>query len=549
MPTKGVLVRRMITVALTASFCLSLSPSPAQADPDYETTQGKSRPKYEKSVVEEYRVDTEWGEIYGVVRRPVVPKGVEVPVILTYTPYSALWNPLSPLSEASAYSNDSGYFVPRGYAWATFDLAGTGQSGGCYDYGGVTERRTGAAVVNFLGTRNWSNGRVGMIGGSYDGATQWAAAVEAPKHLTTIVPQVAVGRWYDYAYSQGVRYWSGTATPFAFDYGFGLIPTHVTAPSPETLVDHINPCERLEHNQRGFLPDPVYDQFWDERDYLRLIDKVEASVMIEGSWVDSNVHPRNSIYMWNALPDKHPKRLVMAQQGHGSANLPDSDNIRHAWFDYWLLGLKTGVMKLPAVDSLANDGRRLQSDQWPPPRTKRVPFEFSTKDDGVRSLSLIDAQAPTWTDANPALDHQWAIAGQGGPADLLFLSRPFKSDIRIAGFPVMRAAVTSNMENTWLTPVMFEETANHSRRVITTGMLNARNRNGLRTSEPITPGKTWKGTVEFQPTDFVLQKGSRLGVAVMSVDRREALYSSGYPATNKLKLKASELVVPMAPVK
>ena len=542
-------MRRMITVALTASFCLSFSPSSAHEDPGYETTSGKSRPQYEESVVEEYRVDTEWGEIYGVVRRPVVPKGVEVPVILTYTPYSVLWNPLSPVSEASLYSNDSNYFVPRGYAWATFDLVGTGQSGGCYDYGGVTERKTGAAVVNFLGTRKWSNGRVGMIGGSYDGATQWAAAVEAPKHLTTIVPQVAVGRWYDYAFSQGVRFFSGYLTPFGFDYGFGVIPTHVTVPSPEALVDHINPCERLEHNQRAFLPDPVYDRFWKERDYLRRIDKVEASVMIEGSWVDSNVHPRNSIYMWNALPDNHPKRLVMAQQGHRSANLPDSDNIRHAWFDYWLLGLKTGVMNLPAVDSLANEDRRMQDEQWPPPRTKRVPFEFSIKDDRARSLGLIDAERPTWTDSNPSLDHQGAMNGWGGPADLLFLSRPFQNDIRIAGLPIFKAAVTSDMENTWLTPVLFEQTATNSRRVITTGMLNARNRNGLHKSEPITPGKTWKGSVEFQPTDFVLQKGSRLGVAVMSVNSREALYSSGYPATNSLNLKTSELVVPMASVK
>ena len=84
------------------------------------------------------------------------------------------------------------------------------------------------------------------------------------------------------------------------------------------LIDHINPCERVEHNTESFLPDPVYDEFWKERDYLSRIDNVKASVMIEGSWVDYNVHPRNSIYMWEALPANHPKRLVMSQQGHGA---------------------------------------------------------------------------------------------------------------------------------------------------------------------------------------------------------------------------------------
>ena len=540
---------RLSLVALTLCACLPFSSSFAHAGPGYKTTEGKSKPKYEESVIEEYRVDTKWGEIYGVVKRPVVPKGVEVPVILTYTPYSLTSNPLSPAVDFPS-SSQANYFVPRGYAWAMFDLVGTGQSAGCYDYGGVSERKTGAAVVEFLGTRKWSNGRVGMIGVSYDGTTQWATAVEAPKHLTTIVPQVGIGRWYDYAYSQGVRFASGSATPYAFDYGFGVIPTHTTVPSPEAMMDHINPCERLEHNERSFLPDPVYDEFWDERDYLRRIDNVEASVMIEGSWVDSNVHPRNSIYMWNALPDDHPKRLVMAQQGHGPANLSDSLNIRHAWFDYWLLGLNTGVMKLPAVDSLVNDQRRLQDSQWPPLRTKRVPFDFSIKDEGPTSLRLIDAEEPTWTDANPALDEGGAVAGEGGPADLLFLSRPFKSDVRIAGFPILEAAVTSDMENTWLTPVLFEQMpATGTRRIITNGMLNARNRNGLRTSKPITPGETWKGRVEFQPTDFVLRKGSRLGITVMSMNGYEALYWSGHPATNRLKLQASQLIIPMAPAK
>ena len=42
---------------------------------------------------------------------------------------------------------------------------------------------------------------VAMTGGSYDGTTATAAAVEPPKGLATIVPEAAIGRWYDYAYS------------------------------------------------------------------------------------------------------------------------------------------------------------------------------------------------------------------------------------------------------------------------------------------------------------------------------------------------------------
>jgi X-Pro dipeptidyl-peptidase len=527
---------------------LFVSSAPAQAGPGYKTTEGKSKPKYTESVVEEYRVDTKWGSIYGVVERPVVPKGVKVPVILTYTPYSIQQNPLAPVANLSY--RDVPYFVPRGYARAAFDLVGTGASGGCYDYGGIRERETGAKVVDFLGTQNWSSGKVGMIGVSYDGTTQWAAAVERPKHLTTIVPQVGIDRWYDYAFSQGVRFYSGFGTPWLFDFGFGVVPSHPTVHDPIALADHVNPCERVAHNERAFLPDPVYDSFWDERDYLSRIKKVEASVMIEGSWVDSNVHPRNSINMWKALPHPHPKRLLMAQQGHGPANFVDSLNIRHAWFDYWLLGLDTGVMDLPAVDSLVNNNIRLQDRAWPPPGTKKKTFSLTAGKASPGAMGLTDAETPEWTDDDPNQSEFTAISGDGGTADLLFVGEPSKKRVRVSGIPLFKATVVSDRENTWLTPVLFDEDAAGDRQIITTGMMNARNRFGLRMSEPLVPGKAWKGTVEFQPADWVLEKGHRIGLAVMSMNSIEALYWSGHPTTNTLKLGGvSQLIVPLGPAK
>ena len=44
------------------------------------------------------------------------------------------------------------------------------------------------AAVTWLGTQDWSNGRVAMIGKSYDGSTPWQAATFGNEHLATIVP-------------------------------------------------------------------------------------------------------------------------------------------------------------------------------------------------------------------------------------------------------------------------------------------------------------------------------------------------------------------------
>ena len=50
--------------------------------------------------------------------------------------------------------------------------------------------RDANSVIDWIARQAWSNGRVGMMGGSYNGFVQWAAAKYANKHLKTIVPVV-----------------------------------------------------------------------------------------------------------------------------------------------------------------------------------------------------------------------------------------------------------------------------------------------------------------------------------------------------------------------
>ncbi|MGK6340710.1 CocE/NonD family hydrolase [Chryseobacterium sp. DT-3] len=53
-------------------------------------------------------------------------------------------------------------------------------------------------VIDWVSKQPWSNGKVGMIGGSYLGFSQWAAVKKMHPALKTIVPQVAVGVGIDY---------------------------------------------------------------------------------------------------------------------------------------------------------------------------------------------------------------------------------------------------------------------------------------------------------------------------------------------------------------
>jgi uncharacterized protein len=54
-----------------------------------------------------------------------------------------------------------------------------------------------AALIDWIAAQPWSDGRVGMYGGSYEGFTQWAAAKHMPKALKTMIPAVPVAPGID----------------------------------------------------------------------------------------------------------------------------------------------------------------------------------------------------------------------------------------------------------------------------------------------------------------------------------------------------------------
>jgi X-Pro dipeptidyl-peptidase len=363
--------------------------------------------------------------------------------------------------------------------------------------------------------------------------------VEAPPHLAAIVPQVGITRWWDYAFGQGVRFYSGSGTPLAFDAGFNQARVPGADPGDVTeLPDEANPCDSAEHQMRGYGPDPVHDAFWDERDYRARAAKVRVPVLIEGSWADYNVHPINGYEMWHALPASLPKWLRMGQQGHGASPFKDAQATRQAFYDRFLLGRDSGVERLPRVGSQANSGPVVASADFPPPGT-------STR---AVALKALEGDGDTWSDTDPLLGESDVLAGNApSGVSLLFRDKPVAKVTRVAGVAELDATLSTDKESTYLTPVLFDEDATGARKVITRGLLNSRNRESIRTSLPLVTGKPWHGVVRFQPTDWYLAKGHRLGLAVMSMNTGEAMYGDSTFATNALDLARSSLRLPYAP--
>jgi X-Pro dipeptidyl-peptidase len=537
---------RMPAVALSAMLIAGLLVAPvgsaAAQDQAYEV----------KSEV--YNVETRHGFIYMEVNRPVVGgKDVKAPVILTYSPYSAL---------GGGAGTD---MVSQGYAQAYAHLVGTGNSGGCYDYGGTRERETGYDLVEFLAKQKWSTGKIGMIGGSYDGTTAIAAATEAPPHLTTIVPEAAISRWYEYAYSGGIRYAfnneklgnegptngviideQGFDTPLGFDFGFAMPPpTDVQDPTwGDKVQSTVTPCDELNHIQNGYNMDtPNYDEFWLERDYVKDAHRIKIPVLVGANWGDWNVKQEESWNFWKALKNSKKAVLYMGSRwhAHGTAG-GDYPKTVQAWFDHYLKGVDNGIEKMPSVVSQMAD--------------RDGDLEFASGKPKVRNATLF-AQ---WTPRVTPEDYEWKLLGtkpkdrsyyeaQGPLAEASFPSAginteshashhsrnnhdwwsfespPLKKDTRIFGTP--KVQIYSTVYRDWITytPSIFDQNpADHqmvqgqhvntnakSLVAVTRGWLDSRYRESLAKPLPIEdPTKPFQMTVVAKPVDYTFKKGDSI---------------------------------------
>lgn len=87
---------------------------------------------------------------------------------------------------------DIAYFTSHGYAVAIGEMRGSGASYGRRELDrGPQIGRDGKDVVDWLAAQPWSNGKVGMIGASYQGFAQYAVAAERPAALKAVFPEIA----------------------------------------------------------------------------------------------------------------------------------------------------------------------------------------------------------------------------------------------------------------------------------------------------------------------------------------------------------------------
>ncbi|MGH8128382.1 MAG: CocE/NonD family hydrolase [Gammaproteobacteria bacterium] len=128
---------------------------------------------------------TDGASISVVVVRPRKMHG-KLPALLNFTIYA---DPQSSLNEARR-SAANGYIGVEGF---TRGKMHSPDKPVAYEDDG----KDADAVIEWIARQPWSDGRVGMYGGSYEGFTQWAAAKHLPKALKALMPSVSAAPGID----------------------------------------------------------------------------------------------------------------------------------------------------------------------------------------------------------------------------------------------------------------------------------------------------------------------------------------------------------------
>lgn len=137
-----------------------------------------------------------------LIVRPRNAAATRLPTLLNFTIYASGMNMFEARRSAS-----------HGYV----GVEGLTRGKGCSPDKAVSHEHDGtdaAALIDWISHQPWSDGRVGMYGGSYEGFTQWAAAKHMPKALRAMMPSVTHAPGIDFPMDGGI--YANYAYPWPF---------------------------------------------------------------------------------------------------------------------------------------------------------------------------------------------------------------------------------------------------------------------------------------------------------------------------------------------
>jgi predicted acyl esterase len=190
------------------------------------------------------------------------------------------------------------------------------------------------------------------------------------------------------------------------------------------------------------------DDWWDDRNLLPLLDRVNVPVYLGCDWDNVPLHLPSTFKAYSALVNSPHVRVGMLGT-YGLAWPWESLHIEAlAWFDHWLKGRDTGILEGPPIRYVlpGTEGWRT-ADSWPPVATYR-PLALGADgtladDEGISGTRQLMSSG-----AGLNRDHPSPV----DPASsLTWTSRPLEQDLDIAGdIELQLDAISTAPDTAWI---------------------------------------------------------------------------------------------------
>ncbi len=459
----------------------------------------------------------------------------QYPVILDYDAYESSGADIA----TNAWFQTA---VRNGYAVVGANVRGSGCSeGATFSLFHPQQGPDGAALVEWLAARPWSDGNVGMYGVSYPGHTQFFVAAQRPEQLKALAAGGLTASIYREAFRPGgifnvgfSAWWGEMAQPWIEEVGVALRvgagDTHCVAVQAAQPRNDAFP-EAMEHEYHG--------QYWNERSPESYADQVEVPMMIIQGYQDQQTAmggPR----LYEQL--QGPRKLILLNGGHGVGGNALAHEQVLRWMNRWLKGEENGIEDEPDVTVLFETGMadgELKPNwvetfaDWPIAGTERRTFNLGA-DGSLSTAALGDGQTGELTYVYPMgtelVGNNDMFAIPPAPlGSLIYRTAPFEEDVPILGSARLVLHASAQAEDTDFMVVLHDIGPEGETLYLQRAFLRASHRaidpelssehwthHPHDRSEPLVPGEVYEFVISLPEVGHVFRAGHTAELAILA---------------------------------
>ncbi|MGH9573581.1 MAG: CocE/NonD family hydrolase [Candidatus Acidiferrales bacterium] len=484
------------------------------------------------------------------------------PVLMTRTPYN---------KDGGENMDVALRGTQRGFIMVNMDVRGRFASPGEW-YPFKYEINDGYDSVEWAAKLPKSDGKVGMWGGSYDGATQFLAALANPPHLAGIFPMCTASNYYkDWAYQNGAlqqyfaESWATQLAADQIDHQIASATNPMQFINTLPLGDYTSLAVPAHEGHAGlaaidawyldWISHSSYDAYWRQWAIDADYSRITVPVYQMGGWYDLFLYGTLANYSGirehgGSGAARNAQRLLIVPGGHagwggnvGSVNFAPSGYVDYYgvmmdWYDSILRGESNGIAEEKPVRYFVM-GKNVwaDADSWPPAGAQETRYYLgssgktnSSKGDGALSTSAesspesaADQFVENPMNPVPTLGGQLccdarhlSVGVQDQASDearsdvLVYSTPPLAHDLNVTGPVHAELYVSSSAPDTDFVAMLTDVAPDGVSHNIADGIVRMRYRNSLDKAEFVEAGEIYKIDVDLWATSNVFLAGHRL---------------------------------------